>query len=308
MMERADTAGWGVAFVGHVALVAALAWAMAQQGALPSLPPSMEVSFEEEIGPISSAPMSEAPPAPSLGEEIGTPEEASGATASVAEEAPPAPAPVPQPTETGDRRRPDVTRNAVPVRPQAQAQRPQPQPQPQRPQPQRAQQQPQRAQPQRPTRPQQAQPQRPGNQAARGNRSAGFNPDALRRSLGPGEPSAQGTSRRAQGAVVTNEVRASLDQAILRALLPCQRQTLPAPDAREIRVRVAVTLNQDGSLAGARVLGVNSYDGNLRQYEPRMRELALRVVQQCTPIRGLPPEYYSVSRGWRQFNYTFPRS
>lgn len=112
--------------------------------------------------------------------------------------------------------------------------------------------------------------------------------------------------RRPSGAVVSAEARASMDAAILRALLPCQRQVLPAPEARAIRVRVQVTLNPDGSLAGARVLSVANDDPDLRIYERRMRELAVNVVEQCAPIRGLSAEYYNVPRGWRTFRYVFP--
>ena len=36
-----------------------------------------------------------------------------------------------------------------------------------------------------------------------------------------------------------------------------------------------------------------------------MRDLALNVIRQCTPIRGLPGELYDVPRGWREFTYTF---
>jgi hypothetical protein len=161
-------------------------------------------------------------------------------------------------------------------------------------------------QPVRPAQPQQRTGAAPGQGQAQ--RSSGSVLDRLSREFGRGPAAAQGRSPEPQGAVVTTQVRASLDQAILRALLPCQRQTLPSPEARAIRVRVAVTLNPDGSLGSASVTGVNDYDSSLRQYERRMREIAVSVVRQCTPIRGLPAEYYSVARGWRQFNYTFPRT
>jgi hypothetical protein len=38
-----------------------------------------------------------------------------------------------------------------------------------------------------------------------------------------------------------------------------------------------------------------------------MRDLALAVVRSCTPISGLPAEFYDVPGGWRQFTYRFPR-
>ena len=104
---------------------------------------------------------------------------------------------------------------------------------------------------------------------------------------------------------MTGEARASINSAIRRALLPCERQPLPAPEAAAIQVYVAVTLNRDGRLASARVSRVQNDRYALRQYEQRMRDIALAVVRQCTPIRGLPPELYDVQRGWRQFTYVF---
>jgi hypothetical protein len=103
--------------------------------------------------------------------------------------------------------------------------------------------------------------------------------------------------------------RASVRQAIARALARCQRQTLPAPEAAAIRVEYRVTLNPDGSLASAQFLRVINGDPSLERYEGRMRDIALNVINACTPIRGLPAEYYEVPGGWRQFPYQFdPRT
>lgn len=108
-------------------------------------------------------------------------------------------------------------------------------------------------------------------------------------------------------AAMTGEARASMNALIARALARCEGQTFPSPEARAIRVTVRVTLNPDGSLASAAVTGVGDYDARLSQYEQRMRDLALAVVRECTPIHGLPAQYYDVPRGWRQFSYQFPR-
>ena len=106
-------------------------------------------------------------------------------------------------------------------------------------------------------------------------------------------------------AAMTGEARASINAAIRRALLPCERQPLPAPEAAAIEVDVRVTLGRDGGLADADVVRVRNPDPALEMYERRMRDLALNVIRQCTPIRGLPGELYDVPRGWRQFTYTF---
>lgn len=106
-------------------------------------------------------------------------------------------------------------------------------------------------------------------------------------------------------AAMTGEARASINAAIRRALVPCERQPLPAPEAAAIRVDVRVTLNPNGSLASAEVARVLNGNPALSLYERRMQDLALAIVRSCTPIRGLPPELYDVPRGWRQFTYQF---
>ena len=106
-------------------------------------------------------------------------------------------------------------------------------------------------------------------------------------------------------AAMTGEARASINAAIRRALIPCERQPLPTPEAASIEVDVRVTLDRGGGLVDADVLRVRNDDGRLEIYERRMRDLALNVIRQCTPIRGLPAELYDVPRGWRQFTYTF---
>jgi outer membrane biosynthesis protein TonB len=103
--------------------------------------------------------------------------------------------------------------------------------------------------------------------------------------------------------------RASVRQAIGRALMRCQRQPLPAPEAAAIRVNYRVTLNPDGSLASAQFLNVMNDDPALERYERRMRDLGMNVLRACTPIHGLPAQFYDVPGGWRSFPYQFdPRT
>jgi len=122
-----------------------------------------------------------------------------------------------------------------------------------------------------------------------------------------------GTDRVSQSnrppAQMTGAQRSSIRGLIARALRPCQRQPLPADAAAAIKVDYRVTLNRDGSLASAQFVRVVNPDPNLERYERRMRDLALNVITSCTPIRGLPAEFYDVPGGWRQFPYQFdPRS
>ena len=103
----------------------------------------------------------------------------------------------------------------------------------------------------------------------------------------------------------TGAAKASIDGAIRRAFIPCQKQTLPSPDARDIKVRMTVALNRDGSLSGISGITVVNSDPDLKIYEQRMKDVAQNAVRSCTPVRGLPAEYFD---SWRRFTYTFDPS
>jgi len=94
-----------------------------------------------------------------------------------------------------------------------------------------------------------------------------------------------------------------------RPTLASRIRSLPAPEAAAIISSARVTLNQDGSLASAQFVSVINDDPALERYERRMRDIALNVINACTPIRGLPAEFYDVPGGWRSFPYQFdPRT
>ncbi len=266
-MERAEATGFGVAIVGHVALLAALTYGLTQIGSPPAIPAAMEVSFVDEVGLVSAAPApAPAPPALGTAPDAGPIEEAAPAPAPEPEPLPPRPAPSapPRPAQATVARE----RAAPPLRPAA-----------------------------RPT----ARPteQRGSGSGQRTSRSV-TDPDFL---AGIGSDPAARSNR--PPATVTGEARASINAAIRRALVPCERQPLPAPEAGAIKVDVRVTLNPNGSLASAEVARVLNGNPALGIYERRMQDLALAIVRRCTPIRGLPAELYDVPRGWRQFTYQF---
>ncbi len=267
-MDRTESTGFGVAFLGHAAFFGALYWLYQQAEGPPLLPAPMEVSFVEEVGPVSSAP-DIAEPAPSFGE-MGSPEEASGATASAPITAP-IPEPVRPPVETGDRRRPDLTRNPITVRPAAP---------------------PRVAAPQRP-------PAQPGQ--GRAQRTTGFDPRRLAESLGRGPPEARGAAPAPRGAATAQE-RTSFTSALAAKIARCSRQQRPSTqEARSLRPIVVIRLRQDGSLDGAPVVrSVEGLNETNRQYETQAREAIVRAVRNCAPYTGLPPELYSVPNGWRQ--------
>ncbi len=211
-----------------------------------------------------------------VGLTAASPEPAPSAMASVAPEvAPPeqaAPAPLPEPVA-----------QPVPAPPRA---TPRPAPSPDR-----------AEAPARPTTPRTNRQQ--GSAAARRNTGSLLGNDLLR---GIGNDR-NARSNRAPAATYGPAERASVNQAIRRALLPCARQPLPADNADVITVDYRVTLNRDGSLADVQFLRVNNPDPDLARYERRMRDLGMNVLRGCTPIRGLPDGFFDVRRG--QFTYTF---
>jgi len=268
-MDRAEATGVGVSIVGHGAVLAVLVFGLATFGRDPPPSSAIEVSFVDEVGLVSASPQpTQEPPAQGMAPDLGPIEDAPAAPS---ESAPTVPDPRPTPAA------------------------PQPAPRQAAPTPAR----------ETPTPPRETRAPRQPRSGTTGSgqrtRRSRLGDDILK---GIGDDPSPSRSARST-ATMTGEARASINAAIRRALVPCERQPLPAPEAGAIRVDVAVTLNRNGSLAGADVRRVHNDDPGLSGYEQRMRDLALAVVRQCTPIRGLPPELYDVPRGWRQFTYQF---
>lgn len=285
--NRPELTGLAIALAAHAGLL----WYLSQGSEeTPDPPSAMEVSFVEEVGPVSTAPeMSEAP-APALGEELAPAEQASGSPASVAEPViAPVPEPVRPPVETGERRRPDLTRNPVQLRPV-----PPPRVAQNQPQQRRATPTPQRAQPQ-PRRPQAS----PGQGQAQ--RNSGFDANRLAQLIGRGQPEARGASP-APRAAATSQQRTSFTSALASKIARCSRQQRPSTqEARTLRPVVVIRLREDGSLDGAPVVrSVEGLNETNRQYEMQAREAIVRAVRNCAPYTGLPPELYNVPNGWRQ--------
>jgi outer membrane biosynthesis protein TonB len=298
-MDRAEAAGLGVAVAGHAALVIVLALGLAVTQR-PQPEDAMEVSFVEEVGPVSTAPEMSDAPAPALGEELAPVEEASGATASIPE---PVTAPIPEPirppvVETGERRRPDLTRNPVQIRAApaprvTQQARPQPQ---QRPQPQRAQPQ-----------------QRPQQQAAGTQPRQRLNLAELQRSLGGGSPQGQrgapggsGTSREAPAAL-TGAQRQAISRQIGGLIAPCAgRAQAPNAFARTISVDLRVTVTESGVPTGHQLLSSSGTNDSNSDYVDDVVAVAMRAVRACAGrIATLPDDHYGIPGGWRTFRYRF---
>jgi outer membrane biosynthesis protein TonB len=264
-MDRAEANSIGVSVVGHAALFGLMAIAVGRAGP-PQVPQPMEVSFVDEVGLTSRSPET-APPAQGMAPEAGPIEDGAPSLPAVA---PPEPLPEPDlpPLTSGPRQRPEPPRQ----RPQRELPR---------------------------ATPRQAAPS-PSGSGERTRRPL-IGDDILK---GIGRDPSPSRSQQAPAAI-SGEARASINAAIRRALIPCERQPLPSPEAASIRVNVRVGLNPDGSLASAEVTRVLNDNSALEIYERRMQDLALAIVRRCTPIRGLPAQYYDAPRGWRQFTYQF---
>jgi hypothetical protein len=298
-MDRAEATGLGIAVAGHAALVVALAFGLAVTQR-PQPDDAMEVSFVEEVGPVSTAPETSEAPAPALGEELAPVEEASGAAASEpAPITPPVPEPVRPPVvETGERRRPDLTRNPVQIRAApaprvTQQARPQPQQhvQQQRPQPQPRQQQ----------------------QATGGQPRQRLNLAELQRSLGGGSPQGQqgapggsGTARQ-QSATLSGAERQALARNISGLIAPCAgRAQAPNAFARSISVDLRVTVTEGGVPTGHQLLASSGTNDSNGDYVDDVVAVAMRAVRACAGrIATLPDDHYGIPGGWRTFRYRF---
>lgn len=289
--DRLEPIGFAIAILAHAALI----WVLTRdrEEDPPVEPPPMEVSFVEEVGPVSSAPEIAEAPAPSVGEEIGAPAEASGAIASIPAPAePPAPEPIPQAPEAGERGRPDLTRSRVLTRPAPPPRVAQNQPRPQpRPTPQRQQQ----ATPQR----QQA---APGRGAA--PRNTGFDAGRLQQSLNSGPPGSTGTSSGAP-AQLTGAQRQQIARNISGLIAPCaNRARAPNDFARSISVDLRVTVTASGTPTGHQLIGSSGTDSTNKDYVDDVVGVAMRAVRACASrIATLPADYYQT--GWRTFRYRF---
>jgi len=96
---------------------------------------------------------------------------------------------------------------------------------------------------------------------------------------------------------LTDRMTANELDALRARLASCWNIQLAPPDPSELRVRVKIFLNLDGSLAQApQVLEVGS-----TEFARSAAESALRAVRRCAPFT-LPPEKYD---SWQEINVTF---
>jgi hypothetical protein len=188
--------------------------------------------------------------------------------------------------ETGERRRPDLTRNPVQIRAAPAPRVVQPRPQPQQP---------------------------PRQQATGGAPRERLNLENLRRSLGggspqgqPGAPGGSGPARQ-PSATLSGPERQAISRQIGNLIQPCTRGANP-PNAfaRSISVVLEVTVTQAGAPTSHRLVSSAGTNDTNDDYVDEVVGTAMRVVRACASrIATLPDEQYAVAGGWRTFRYRF---
>ncbi|MFD1788141.1 cell envelope biogenesis protein TolA [Sphingomonas floccifaciens] len=322
-MDRAEKYGLGIAAAGHVALFGLLSVGfLSTPNPLKLESKPIDISLVDEVALESAAPATTEAPAPAEALEVGPVEDSAPAPAeTVAEPVPvqPPPAPVPPapkpapPKPTPAKAAPAPAPKPAPVK--APPKPTPPKAEPAKPQPKAAAKPaPAPAQPKaapRPARPGLARPdvapERPGSAAAsKAARPRGsILGDDFRKSLA--QSSEKGTAQTPRVANVSAQAVAGLGDAIARQVQPCaNRIPNPGPGANQIRTKLRLRMNPDGSLASRPVVsGQTGVDDENRRYAQRVGELAGAAVIQCAPYK-LPAELYE--GGWKDIiiNYRLP--
>lgn len=125
---------------------------------------------------------------------------------------------------------------------------------------------------------------------------------------GIGNDPSPSRSQKPAGTVLSAQALAGIKSAIERQIQPCaNRQVNPGPGANEILVTLNIRLNRDGSLARRpSVVGTRGVTDRNSRYEERVKDLAIASYVGCSPLRGLPEEYYQTPKGgWANLNMSY---
>lgn len=90
--------------------------------------------------------------------------------------------------------------------------------------------------------------------------------------------------------------------AIRSQFIPCWRVPAGAKDAHSLAVRVKIELQADGTVLSAALAPDQQGRYNSDTYFRAAADSALRAVQRCSPLKGLPPEKYN---SWRNAELNF---
>lgn len=279
-MNRGEGTGLAVAIVGHAVLFGLLSvgfLATPNANELKSQP--IDISLIDEVAFEAAAPASIEAPAESMAPDAGPLEDAAAPAPAPDEAQPEAPAPEPEPAPAP-----------------APAPKAAPKPAPKRPAPETKKAAP-KAAPKR-----EAAPKRAAEKAR--PRSSRLGDDFLKGVVGNESKGKAQTPRAAQ---VSGAAVAGLADAIARQVQPCaNRIASPGPGANQIRTRLRMQMQRNGSLAARpEIRGQTGVDDDNRRYAERVGELARAAVIQCAPY-NLPDELYE--GGWQDIiiNYRLP--
>ena len=289
-MDRTEATGLGIAFAGHAALFAVLGLGFAATKLPVPKSEPIEVSFVEEVGVVSTAPVPSAEePAPLLAPEEGPP--APAVAAPMPEPLPVPrvePAPAPRVTPAPPPPRPSPAPKAV--------QRPQP-PRPAPPQPkvvQRATPAPAKAAPK--AAPKAAAPQGQKGSAARPTGRL----NGLLAGLGARDTQSKATTPPAKAAGPA--VQAALGSEIRRQLKPHWKSPTGA-DVEQLRTTVRVSLTRSGGIEAIGAVSTTGQTASNRGQVKLHQEQAIRAVRLAAPFR-LPAEHYDA---WKDIAPVFDR-
>ena len=265
-MDRAETAGLGVAAAGHVLLFAALSLGfMAAPDPLKLKPQPIDVQLIDEVGLESGAPApSLEEPAPKLAEIEGP----------IVDSAPPPPQPLPDPV-------PQPQPRAEPAPPPA----PTPKPVKRAPAP-------------KPTPAAKAAPARPKAPAEKAAPAKAAKQKAATRPTGRLSGILDGVSERESQSRATTPrtrtasaaVQSSLRAEVLRQLKPHWKAPTGA-DAEQLRTELSITLAPNGTVTNIEVLRTTGQTPSNRPQVKLHQEQAIRAARLASPFR-LPAEYY----------------
>ncbi|MEG3179161.1 cell envelope biogenesis protein TolA [Sphingomonas sp. LT1P40] len=278
-IDRRESAGLGLAVIGHVILFGVLSVGfLATPNPLKLEPIPIEISLTDEVGLKSEAPViNREAPAERLAEVPGPVEP---------DTPPPAPIPDPQPIA-----RPDPT-------PPKAAPAPAPRPQP-------------KAEPKKAATPPRAEPKAATKTASQPRAQ----PKAATKSARPtgrltgivdgltDQPS-KGKATTPQASQIGAAVKSSLQAEVIRQLRPHWRSPTGA-DVELLRTTVEIRLKPDGSLAAPpRVIGQTGVNASNRAQAELHKERALNAARLAAPF-NLPAEYYEA---WKILKPNFDRN
>ncbi|PTQ13484.1 cell envelope biogenesis protein TolA [Sphingomonas oleivorans] len=310
-MDKAERIGLGVAAAGHILLFAVLSLGLfTRPKPVPSLSDPMDVQLVDNIGLRSAMPQAAVePPAPSVAPDPGPP-----ADAAPPEPVPTPPAPEPTPPPPAPKAEPKPAPAPKPVA------KPAPEkakPAPAKPAPEKA---------EAPAKPAASKSRLSADivkglrdpAPARGNGSDAKSDKPRATGSRLGKDFLKGISSASEGkaatppaATISATAMAGLSAAIQRQIQPCaDKRSSPGPGSERITSVLRLRFRKDGALAAVpqvtRQMGV---DADNQRYAQRVGELAVGIVQECSPL-DLPADLYDVGngQGWNDilFRYRLP--